>query len=114
MNLDDALRSLFLRQLRADRLAAQSAGDLPLATRLEKLARALSIERDKTAKEYRVTLAGTAHAWSFPETEFSFYTRGDRVAADAPAAVSPDDPQYEQNLANARRWLQTFRDSFDA
>lgn len=114
MNLDDALRSLFLRQLRADRLAAQSAGNAPLATRLEMLARALSVERDKTTKEYRVTLAGTALAWSFPETEFSFYTRGDRVPTDAPATVSPEDAQYEQNLANARRWLQTFRESFDA
>ena len=114
MNLDDALRSLFLRQLRADRLAAECAGDTPLATRLEKLARALSIERDKTAKEYRVTLTGTALAWNFPETEFSFYTRGDRPASDAPAAISLEDAQYEQNLATARRWLQTFRDSFDA
>ena len=114
MNLDDALRSLFLRQLRADRLAAQSAGQAQLATRLEMLARALSVERDKTTKEYRVTLAGTALTWSFPETEFSFYTRGDRVAADAPATISLEDAQYEQNLANARRWLQTFRESFDA
>ena len=114
MNLDDALRSLFLRQLRADRLAAESTGDTPLAARLEKLARSLSIERDKTAKAYRVTLTGTAHEWSFPETEFSFYTRGDRVAADSLGAVSLEDPQYEQNRVNARRWLQTFRDSFDA
>ena len=114
MNLDDALRSLFLRQLRADRLAAQSAGQTQLASRLEMLARALSIERDKTTRQYCVTLTGTAHAWNFPETEFNFYTRGDRVAADAPVSVSLEDAQYEQNLANARRWLQTFRESFDA
>ena len=113
MNLDDALRSLFLRQLRATRLEAAAAGDTRLAARLEALARALTVERDKPAKAYRVTLAGTALAWDFPETEFSFYTRGDRPAA-APAAVSLEDAQYEQNLANARKWLQTFRQSFDA
>ena len=114
MYLDDALRCLFLRNLRSDRLEAQAAGNTRLAARLEDLARALSVERDKAAKEYRVTLAGTALAWNFPETEFSFYMRGDRVAADAPASVSLEDAQYEQNLANARRWLQTFRESFDA
>ena len=114
MNLDDALRCLFLRNLRGDRLEAEAAGNTQLAARLEKLARALAVERDKTTKEYRVTLAGTALAWSFPDTEFTFYTRGDRVAAGTPAAISLEDAQYEQNLANARRWLQTFRDSFDA
>ena len=114
MYLDDALRSLFLRHLRADRLAAQAVGDTGLAARLEALARALTVERDKAANEYRVTLTGTALAWKFPETEFSFYTRGDRPAPGAPAAISLEDTQYEQNLANARKWLQTFRQSFDA
>jgi hypothetical protein len=114
MNLDEALRSLFLRQLRADKLAAESTGNGQTATRIGELATALSVERDKTAKEYRVTLAGTSLAWNFPETEFSFYTRGDRVPANAPASISLEDPQYERNLANARRWLQTFRESFDA
>ena len=114
MNLDDALRSLFLRHLRAERLSAQAAGDSRLAGRLEELARALTVERDKTAKQYRVTLAGTALAWSFPEMEFTFYTRGDRVPAGTPGSVSAEDAQYEQNLSNARKWVQTFRESFDA
>ncbi len=111
MNLDCALRSLFLRNLRAERLAAHAGGDIGLAAKLEALARALTIERDKTAKEYRVTLAGTALGWSFPETEFCFYTRGDRGPA---SAVSYEDAQYDQNLRNARKWLQTFRESFNA
>lgn len=110
MNLDDALRSLFLRQLRSDRLAAESNGEKHTATRLEMLARALSVERDKAMKEYRVKLDGTPLRWSFPETEFSFYTRGDR----GPGAVSPKDAQFQQNLINARKWLQTFREKFDA
>ena len=114
MNLDDALRCLFLRHLRADRLAAVAAGDSPLAGKLESLARALTIERDKMTKEYRVTLAGTALAWNFPETEFTFYTRGDRLPANLPPSISADDAQYEQNLSNARKWLQTFRESFHA
>jgi len=112
MNLDDALRCLFLRHLRATRLEAAAAGDTRLAARLEALAQALTVERDKVVKEYRVTLAGTPHAWNFPETEFSFYTRGDRPPPDA--AGSLEDAQYERNLANAGKWLQTFRQSFDA
>ena len=114
MNLDDALRSLFLRQLRATRLEAVAAGHIRLAGRVEMLARSLTVERDKAAKEYRVILVGTPLAWSFPETEFIFYNRGDRPSPDAPATISLEDPQYERNLANARKWLQTFRQAFDA
>ena len=114
MNLDDALRCLFLRHLRADRLAAVAAGDVSLAGKIESLARALAVERDKATKEYRVTLAGTALAWNFPETEFTFYTRGDRLPPNAPPSTSADDAQYEQNLSNARKWLQTFHESFHA
>lgn len=114
MNLDDALRCLFLRHLRAERLEAVEAGNTQLAGRTENLARALTVERDKSTKEYRVTLAGTPLAWSFPDTEFTFYTRGDRVPANSPGSVSAEDAQYENNLAHARKWLNTFRQSFNA
>ena len=113
MNLDDALRCLFLRHLRIARLDAVAAGDSRLAGKLETLAGALRIERDKAAAHYRVTIEGTPHAWSFPEDEFTFYTRGDRSAPGA-AAVSAEDAQYERNLANARKWLDIFRRNFDA
>lgn len=111
MNLDDALRSLFLRQLRADRLEAEAGGQPESASKLGALATALQVERDKATKQYRVSLAGTPHVWDFPESEFQFYTRGDRAA---PGSVSPEDEPFESNRRNARKWLEIFRHSFNA
>jgi hypothetical protein len=111
MNLDDALRCLFLRHLRALRLESAAAGDAPRAARLAELARLLAVEREKEAKCYRITLTGTPHAWSLPESEFVFYTRGDRAPAHS---VSAEDAQLEQNLANAQKWLATFERAFHA
>ena len=111
MNLEDALRCLFLRLLREDRLAAGSA---ELATRLAGLADAMTVKRDRAAKEYRVTMGGTGHEWTIPESEFVFYSRGDQVPSGGQPAPSVEDSIYEANLAHARKWLGVFREAWHA
>ena len=114
MNLEDALRCLFLRLLREDRLAAAAGGSTELASRLASLAEALTVERDRAAKEYRVMLAGSGHAWAFPESEFVFYSRGDQIPSGGLAAPSVEDQIYETNLAHARKWVGVFREASHA
>lgn len=114
MNLEDALRCLFLRLLRNDRLTAEAGGSAEIASRLVALADGLTVERDRAAKEYRVTLPGTGQAWTIPDSEFNFYSRGDQVPADGLPALSPEDSIYETNLAHARKWLDVFRETCHA
>ena len=114
MNLEDALRCLFLRLLREDRLAAVADGSTELASRLAALAEGLTVERDRAVKEYRVTLAGSSHAWAFPESEFIFYSRGDQVPSGGLPAPTVEDSIYETNLAHARKWLGVFREAWHA
>lgn len=105
MNLDDALRYLFLRLLRADRVAAADAGHSARAEALADLATRLSFTREKESRSYRVAISDSTAAWTIPETDFVFYQRGDRKATPEPS-VSADDAQYDQNLTNARKWLE--------
>jgi hypothetical protein len=114
MNIEDALRCLFLRLLREGRLAAEAGGSTELAGRLAALADGLAVERDRTAKQYRVTLAGTSHAWTIPDSEFVFYSRGDQVPAGGQPAPTVEDSVYEANLAHARKWLGVFREAWHA
>lgn len=107
MILEEALRCLFLRHLRARRLAAADAAD---AASLQRIAETLRVSRDRDAGEYVAALAG--REWRIPQEEFTFYTRGDRPA-DA-ASVSPEDAQYERNLASADKWLAIFQESPNA
>lgn len=110
MNLEEALRSLFLRHLRARRLDAVAAGDEPRATAIAALADALQIERDRASGEYRVSANGSE--WRVPASDFVFYMRGDRATENA--VVSTADGQFDSNRANADRWLDTFSRSSDA
>ncbi|MCE9608921.1 MAG: hypothetical protein K8R23_01710 [Chthoniobacter sp.] len=104
MNLDDALRCLFLRLLRADRVAAAVAGQSARGAALADLATRLAIAREKDSRSYRVVIGDSGREWMIPESDFVFYQRGDRKIGAEPS-VSADDAQYEQNVTNARKWL---------
>ncbi len=107
MILEEALRCLFLRHLRAQRLAT---ADAVRAASLQRIAEKLRVSRDRDAGEFVAELAG--REWRIPQGEFIFYTRGDRPA-DA-ANVSAEDAQYERNLASAEKWLAVFQESQNA
>ena len=114
MNLEDALRCLFLRHLRIDRLEAETHGDNQLSIRLTELATIIAIDRDKNTKQYRVTLAGTGHSWTFPESEFVFYARGDHGRSTEMRPVNAEDAIYEKNLLHAKKWIGVFREALHA
>ncbi|MEO8204859.1 MAG: hypothetical protein ABI615_01670 [Chthoniobacterales bacterium] len=111
MNLDDALLCLFLRLLRGDRLTAIADSAPQLASTLAGLADHLRVSRDKVEKVYQASIEGTSLQWTIPESDFIFYLRGDRKNA-AEASVSAEDSSYDQNLSNAKKWLEVFRKAY--
>lgn len=114
MNLENALHCLLLRQLRDERLKAESCGLTQLAARLVELANNIVVERDKNKKEYSISIVGTHLKWIVPDTEFTFYSRGDTMPPSRSNFLNLEDIAYEKNLANVNKWLIIFLKACDA
>lgn len=106
MNLDEALRCLLLRKMRERQVAAHSEGRVDVAERIALMAEDLRVTRDREAGVYRLALREGVE-WIVPESEFSFYSRGDRPQDSASCLPLVDDV-YEKNLERANYWVDTF------
>lgn len=109
MNLDDALRYLFLRLLRDERVAATGAR----AAKLADIATRMTVERDKESRCYKVAITGSPASWEIPDADFIFYQRGDRRTS-AEVSFSHEDAQYDKNLASARKWIAVFEKAHES